>query len=104
MKKTYKASELRAMERKIARKFTETYSPRFRVEKTTKDGKPALTVSCGAMYETPQWKGKDGVIGMLTFLRDTLGGKFIDEDGTTKQSGCETCDYGSFYSREFIVW
>lgn len=67
-------------------------------------GKSATFITIGAQYERPRYIGAGGVIGMLTAMRDILGGKDIDEVGHTNNSGCETCDYGSFYATEFVVW
>lgn len=110
MKKKYSKKELEKLEKEVGELFhispstINKYHKAFEVSPTTHKGKPALEITLGAMYEPPSYAGEGGVIGMLTRLRDICGGRDIDDAGSSISHGCETCDYGSFYSRSFVVW
>lgn len=82
----------------------EGYDATYTVGPTIWKGKPAVEIVCGGMYNRPTYKGDRGMIGMLENLMRIGGGNRIDDDGDTDSPGCETCDYGSFYSKRFIVW
>lgn len=75
-----------------------------KVTQTTYKGKPALQITAEAMYEAPSYKGEGGLIGMLTLLRDACGGTEVTELGTIAKRGCETCDWGSLYGKQYVVW
>jgi len=72
---------------------------------TSKGTKNALEVKISQMYEYPtikNWEG--GVISMLQSIAKACGGKDVNNENRHSSSGCETCDYGSNYVWEFVVW
>lgn len=77
---------------------------KFEVRHLMHKGHQAVVVTCGAMYERPEYVGGGGVIGMLTAIQTICGGNMIEECGKINRTGCDTCDYGSFYADEFMVW
>jgi hypothetical protein len=67
-------------------------------------GKSALAIKVAAMYESPQYKGEGGLVGMVKALQDATGATGIEIEDEFARGGCETCDYGSSYGKTYIVW
>ena len=70
---------------------------------TTREGKPAFIITVSAMYAAPRFKS-DGLLELLKLLQRLTGAKNVDILDTFANSGCETCDWGSSYGKEYLVW
>lgn len=87
-----------------ARELSDAFDNDIEVEHTTHKGHPALLVRRAAMYQAPEYKGSGGLLGMLETLLRACGGNQVDQLREISRGGCETCDYGSLYGIEYVVW
>lgn len=53
---------------------------------------------------TPRYVGKGGVIGMVENLKKLFSKSHIEEGEFNLTRGCDTCDYGTFYTRSFVLY
>lgn len=74
---------------------------------SVRDGKSVtgLRIVISEMYRKPILKSfDDNLLKFLTLMQTTIGYDNLDLYEEISSSGCETCDYGSKYGWEFVVW
>lgn len=64
---------------------------------------PAIKIEVGAMYERPQIRDDLSILAVFNRIAELTGCKEVDKD-ECGHGGCETCDYGSYYSYEFYAF
>ena len=65
----------------------------------------AVFVKIQKMYDQPDisgWEG--GLVGFLTDLQKAMTCTQLDINDEYGHGGCETCDYGSCYGKEYVGW
>lgn len=67
-----------------------------------KDSKAVILTLVATYY--PRYRGNDGVIGMVNSLLKLFSKSKIEELVPEVRKGCDTCDYGTFYSRGFVLY
>lgn len=84
--------------------ISQYFSEPVKVTAGTHRGKPALIITSAAEYDVPEYTGTGGLVGLFTMMQDACGGNQLDTLRDIRQGGCDTCDYGSLYGTEYVVW